>query len=116
MSESVLWRVPVGRSGLCDRLGLDRHDPSQSFDIDPAAILAGRLADHFRTVGCPDTATTEAFIRQQFAELGLSNWNIRTVPSPPRPGICTVGVVDAKARTVRLAPLPAARTTTTTTI
>jgi hypothetical protein len=116
LQSGVVGVFPSDDPGLCDRLGFARHDPSQRFDLDPAVILAGRLADHFRALGCPDAATTEAFIRQQYAELGLSNWEIRTVPSPPRPGICTVGVVDARARTVRLAPLPAVRTTTTTTI
>ena len=117
LETGIVGVFPSDDPGLCDRLGLARHDPRQRFDTDPAVILARRLVDHYRAVGCPDAATTEAFIRQQLADLSLSNWKVRPLTSPPpRPGLCITGVVDAKARTVHLSYLPAVRTTTTSTI
>jgi hypothetical protein len=114
--NDVVGVFPSDDPGLCDRLGLDRHDPSQRFDSDPAVILARRIADHHRAVGCPDAATKEAFIRQQFADLGLTNWKVRPLTSPPpRPGLCTTGVVDSKGRAVALAYAPPSNATNRTT-
>jgi hypothetical protein len=112
LESGVVGVFPSDDPGLCDRLGLARHDSSQRFDLEPGAILAQRLSDFYRAAGCPDTATTEAFIRQQFADLGLTTWKIRPASAPPRAGLCTAGVVDAKARAVVLAPAPPTPSTT----